>query len=52
VADIYERVAPSIANVFDITLGVPTAAGPSAVEQPEGNGTAFVWDTGGLAGGS
>ncbi|KAL4431590.1 hypothetical protein ABPG77_001432 [Micractinium sp. CCAP 211/92] len=45
VAAIYERVAPAVANVYDITLRTLPVGGPQAVEQPEGNGTAFVWDT-------
>ena len=49
IADIYDRTAPSIANVYDVTLRmVSQAGGPQAVEQPEGNGSGFVWDTGGL----
>ncbi|PSC76877.1 protease Do-like chloroplastic isoform X1 [Micractinium conductrix] len=48
IADIYDRTAPSIANVYDVTLRmVSQAGGPQAVEQPEGNGSGFVWDTDG-----
>jgi len=46
VADVYERVAPSVANIYDITVRVLQTGGPQAIEQPEGNGTGFVWDTG------
>ncbi|PRW59774.1 protease Do-like chloroplastic isoform X1 [Chlorella sorokiniana] len=44
VADIYDRVAPSVALVYDITLRSTGPGGPQAVEQPEGNGSGFVWD--------
>ena len=46
-ADVYARVAPSVALVYDITLRTTQIGGPAAVEQPEGNGSGFVWDTGG-----
>lgn len=46
VAAIYERVAPAVANVYDITLRTLPVGGAQAVEQPEGNGTGFVWDAG------
>ncbi|EFN53304.1 hypothetical protein CHLNCDRAFT_25936 [Chlorella variabilis] len=45
VADIYDRTAPGVVNVFDVTLRTTGVGGPQAVEQPEGNGTGFVWDT-------
>lgn len=45
-ADIYDRVAPSVALVYDITLRSTGPGGPQAVEQPEGNGSGFVWDKG------
>lgn len=45
-ADIYDRTAPGVVNVFDVTLRTTGVGGPQAVEQPEGNGTGFVWDTG------
>ncbi|KAI3436238.1 hypothetical protein D9Q98_002292 [Chlorella vulgaris] len=45
VADVYDRVAPAVANVFDLTLRMTAMGGPQSVEQPEGNGTGFVWDT-------
>lgn len=45
-ADVYDRVAPAVANVFDLTLRMTAMGGPQSVEQPEGNGTGFVWDTG------
>ena len=45
-AAIYERVAPAVANVYDITLRTLPVGGAQAVEQPEGNGTGFVWDAG------
>jgi hypothetical protein len=49
VAEVYERVAPAVANIFDVTLRLPAAGGPQAVEQPEGNGSGFVWDSGAAA---
>lgn len=45
-ADIYDGVAPSVALVYDITLRSTGPGGPQAVEQPEGNGSGFVWDKG------
>lgn len=30
--------------MYDVTLRMLPVGGPQAVEQPEGNGTAFVWD--------
>lgn len=41
---LYERVAPSVVNIYDITLQGRVQAGPQSVEQPEGNGTGFVYD--------
>lgn len=43
-ADVYDRVAPSVALIYDATLRTAPVGGPSAVEQPEGNGSGFVWD--------
>lgn len=48
-AAVYERVAPAVANIFDVTLRLPAAGGPQAIEQPEGNGSGFVWDEGAAA---
>lgn len=45
-ADIYDRVSPSVANIYDITQRSMGAGGAAAVEQPEGNGSGFVWDKG------
>lgn len=45
VIDVFERNAPAVVNVIDITIlgrGVPSGG---EVDTPEGNGTGFVYDT-------
>lgn len=44
VIDIFERTAPAVVNVFDITIYGRTVQDDLA---PEGNGTGFVWDKAG-----
>lgn len=41
---LYARVSPSVVNIYDFTLQGRVQAGPQSVEQPEGNGTGFVYD--------
>lgn len=40
----YDRAAPSVALIYDITMRTTGPGGPQAVEQPEGNGSGWVFD--------
>jgi len=46
VVAVFERLAPSVVNVVDITVAQAGLSRPGAqVDVPEGNGTGVVWDT-------
>ena len=45
--DVFARVNPSVVTVFDATLPTRSLGNPSAIEQPEGNGAGFIWDSAG-----
>ena len=45
VVDVFDRVNPGVVTIFDSTVPARVPAGPSSIEQAEGNGSGFVWDT-------
>ena len=45
VTDVFARTNPGVVTFFDATLPISPPSGPAAVEQPEGNGSGFVWDS-------
>lgn len=47
VVDVFERSNPGVVTVFDSTLPGRVPTGPAGIEQAEGNGSGFVWDSAG-----
>jgi len=47
IVDIFDRCNPSVVNIYDSTLSGRLNSGPTGVEQPEGNGSGFIFDTSG-----
>jgi S1-C subfamily serine protease len=47
IADIFSRANPAVVTIFDATVPGRTQTGPAGIEQAEGNGSGFVFDTSG-----
>jgi S1-C subfamily serine protease len=45
ITDVFARSNPAVVTIFDATVPGRTQSGPAAIEQPEGNGSGFVFDT-------
>jgi S1-C subfamily serine protease len=45
ITDIFARSNPAVVTIFDATVPGRAQSGPAAIEQPEGNGSGFVYDT-------
>jgi S1-C subfamily serine protease len=45
ITDVFARSNPAVVTIFDATVPGRVQSGPAAIEQPEGNGSGFIYDT-------